>query len=164
MSKYQKGNPINGDFITGDGESVVNLPDMLSEGAHVGGAPISETNRLPVATAESNTVSCVIPSGGNVPTAGIDISNGMITHIKNSGWTTAVMTFLVADTLDGAYTTLYDDAGQEVSMPVVSGKTQAAVINAVALAGVKFIKPRSGNDGGVVAQGADRTITFSLKR
>ena len=96
--------------------------------------------------------------------AGIDISKGMIASIKNSGWTTAVMTFLVADTLDGAYTTLYDDSGQEVSMPVVPGKTQAIAINAIALASAKFIKPRSGNDAAVVAQGADRTITFSLKR
>lgn len=153
MTNIENYAPHTGRFLKED-NTAVNIAEKIESMADQGVA----------VKVDSDTVTCVIPNGGNVPTAGIDISNGMITNIKNSGWTAAVMTFLVADTLDGAYTTLYDDAGQEVSMPVVAGKTQAISINAIALASAKFIKPRSGNDAAVVAQGADRTITFSLKR
>lgn len=129
-----------------------------------GGIEVGANNPLPVSAGRMSVVPCVIPSGASVPTAGVDVSDGMIASIKNSGWTAAVMTFLVSDTLAGEYTTLYDDAGNEVTMEVVAGKTQAVTINALALASAKFIKPRSGNDAGLVVQGEARTITFSLKR
>lgn len=81
-----------------------------------------------------------------------------------TAWDAAAITFLTAPTVDGTYQPLYDDSGVEVSIVVAAAKNTAIVSAALALAGARFIKLRSGTLAAPVVQTAARTITLSLKR
>ena len=80
-----------------------------------------------------------------------------------AAWTAAAITYLASPTLDGTYLPVYE-SGIEVTDPAAASQYVAIGANAVALASIRFLKLRSGNLALPVAQGADRTITLSLKR
>ena len=80
-----------------------------------------------------------------------------------SAWTAAAITYLASPTIDGTYLPVYE-SGIEVTDPVAASQYVAIAVNALALASIRFLKLRSGNLALPVAQGADRTITLSLKR
>ena len=80
-----------------------------------------------------------------------------------AAWTAAAITYLASPTLDGTYLPVYE-SGIEVTDPAAANQYVAIAANAVALASIRFLKLRSGTLALPVAQGADRTITLSLKR
>ena len=80
-----------------------------------------------------------------------------------AAWTTANLTLQAAATSGGTYQDVYDDLGSEVVITAVAARAIAVDANALKLAGLQFIKLRSGTTGTPVAQGADRTITVVCK-
>lgn len=170
MSKYQKGNPINGDFITGDGNDTVNIADKLKiladnteAGINLDGNPVSRTNRLPVTTAE-NDIAVVTFTAGATKSNVIDKRGKLMTVMELNDWTAADVTFLGCSTADGTFRPVYDDYGNE-AVAIVSGNISVTLARLVlVLAPINFIQLRSGRVTSEIAQAAARTINLPLSR
>ncbi len=77
-----------------------------------------------------------------------------------TAWTVAVITFQVAEATGGTLRNAYDEFGNEVSVTIAASR---AVPVPLELAGVRFVKIRSGTGGSAVNQGAECIITVILK-
>lgn len=83
-----------------------------------------------------------------------------------AGWTTAALTFLASSTAAGTFLPVYDDAGTEVSIASANVVQDRVIVNKAVLeqlAGLRYIKLRSGVAATPVNQGADRAITVVMK-
>jgi hypothetical protein len=80
-----------------------------------------------------------------------------------SSWTAANLTFKESYASDKDYQDMYDDASTEVNIPVSTSRVVVADVNALKLAGAKYIKLRSGTTGTPVNQAAERKIYIVLK-
>ena len=114
------------------------------------------------------TISATIASSASLSGA-VEISTAPILALYiPSGWTTAAMTF--QGSVDGGttYASVFDDSGVEVQIASTSINTAAAqvIVNASVLeklAGLQFIKIRSGTSGSPVTQTAAITIVIGVK-
>jgi hypothetical protein len=81
-------------------------------------------------------------------------------------WTSAnAMTFQAAEKIGGTYQNVYDDAGNEVS--VSASNSRCIKIGATLskdLAGLRFLKIRSGTSASAVAAGADTTLLLLVQQ
>lgn len=77
-----------------------------------------------------------------------------------SAWTTANLTFQVAEKKGGIYQDVYDSSGNEF---VVTAAVSRAISDITELAPFRFIKIRSGTTGTPVNQAAKRTLQLILK-
>lgn len=109
-------------------------------------------------------VKVIIPAGASI-SAPVDIwGYRYITIFMPSAWTTANITFLSAPTFGGqTYASLYNDLGTEVNITAAASRTIAIDTNALTLAGLRYIKIRSGTASTPVAQASERTIYLILK-
>jgi hypothetical protein len=81
-----------------------------------------------------------------------------------SAWTTAAITFLVAQRPTDTFLPLYTEGGTEVSVTVaVSRGIGLTALPAEALAAWRYVRLRSGTAATPVNQGAARTIIVALK-
>lgn len=86
--------------------------------------------------------------------------------IMPTAWTTAALTFLTCATAGGTFLPVYDDAGTEVSIASANVVQDRAIVNKTILeqlAGLRYIKLRSGVAATPVTQGGDRAITVVMK-
>jgi hypothetical protein len=108
-----------------------------------------------------------IASGTALAAAPIDLSDYAIAGIiMPSAWDTAAITFQASATKDGTYSNLYDDGGTEVAITSANAVAGRAIVNKTILeqlAGLRWVKFRSGTAGSPVNQSATRSITVLLK-
>jgi hypothetical protein len=85
--------------------------------------------------------------------------------IMPSAWTAASLTFAGAPENGaggaGTFVPITNDAGTEYTVTVAASK--AVMIDPVKLAGVRYLKIRSGTSSAAVTQGADRTLNVILR-
>lgn len=112
---------------------------------------------MPLATA--NILQVTIANGQSLSDAA-HIGAGTLVGIQLPAFTSAKLTF--QGSFDGTtYANVYDASAAEVEYAASTG---AIYIKAPAdLAGVPYIKVRSGTSGSPVAQGAARTISLIVK-
>lgn len=87
--------------------------------------------------------------------------------IMPAAWTTAAITFLVCDTVDGTFVPLHDDVGTEVTIAAAAvAASRAIAIDELAgsLAQWEWVRLRSGTTSAAVNQAAARTLKLVLKR
>lgn len=101
-----------------------------------------------------------IPSGTALG-AGIQSNSLEIVGLSMSaGWDAASIT--LQGSLDGTtWQNLYDDSGSEVTLSVAAGRYVA--IPPALLAGVPWLRVRSGTSGTPVNQTADRSLTWLVR-
>lgn len=101
--------------------------------------------------ATSDTISAAVALGG-ARVLGIQMP---------ATWTAAALTFL--GSVDGStYQSIYDSAGSEVSITAVQAHYVALPDTSV-LAGLNYLKVRSGTVGSPVQQAADRTLVLLVR-
>lgn len=156
--------------MLGEDDSIINVADeikgintKLGAGSNLGGEPISETNPLPVTSAEQSTAVATIAANDTKSNV-IDKRGKVMTVIELDGWTTADITFLGCSTPDGTFRPVYDDYGNEATAIVSPDISVSLARLALVLAPVNYIKIRSGHAASEVAQAAERTLTLSLSR
>ena len=94
----------------------------------------------------------------------VDLRGMMLLAIfMPAAWDAAVLTFMGSPTLGGTYLPIYDDASNEVTVPVAAGKAVAIDAALLKLAPFRYIKIRSGTAATPVAQTAERKITVAGK-
>ena len=107
-----------------------------------------------------------ITSGGSQSSV-IDLRDYVISCIVlPAAWDAAALTFLASATAGGTFAPVYDDAGTEVSIAsanVVAGRVIVNKAILEQLAGLRFVKIRSGVSATPVNQTADRSFTVMLK-
>src|SRR2546423_1304416 len=77
-------------------------------------------------------------------------------------WTTANITFLAAEKLDGTYASVYGPTGTE-AMATVGTQSRMILLTPSTIAdldGLRFLKLRSGTEASPVNQAGDRTINM----
>jgi hypothetical protein len=79
-------------------------------------------------------------------------------------WTAADLTFQAADSPEGTFLNVYDDAGNEVNVDVDAGRAVVVREGAARLRGFTAIKVRSGTSGAAVNQNDDRDLKLVLRR
>lgn len=106
------------------------------------------------------SVDTLIASGTSL-SAAIDLrGTTMVGVIMPASWTTANLSFQAS--VDGQnYYDIYDMSGTEES--VAADASRFIAINPSELAGVRYIKLRSGTTGTPVNQGADRTLSLVVR-
>lgn len=104
--------------------------------------------------------SVVIKANASLSTP-IEIGRDTIISIQMpSAWTTANLTFQGATSLNGTYNDIYDSAGNEL---VATASTNRIITDLPELAGMPFLKIRSGTAAAAVVQGGDRTLNVIVK-
>ena len=97
----------------------------------------------------------------------INLSDYAIASIQMPGvWTAAAITFLACATETGTYLPVHDDAGTEVTIASTVAVVSRVIVNTPVLeqlAGLRFIKIRSGVAATPVAQVAAAAIVVMLK-
>ena len=97
----------------------------------------------------------------------LDLSDYAITSIQMpAAWTAAALTFLACATQIGTYLPVYDDAGTEVTIASAAAVVDRVIVNKAVLeqlAGLRFVKIRSGVAATPVNQGAARALVVLLK-
>ena len=99
-----------------------------------------------------------------VDTGNTNSLSSIVAIIMPSAWTAADLTFQASATVDGTYNDVYDDDDNEVT--VQAGASRHIVLDDEMrshMAGLRFIKIRSGTSGTPVNQGAGRSITLVVK-
>lgn len=114
--------------------------------------------------AESTTIQSTVAAGATGLGTVIDLGGMQVGAIQMPAtWAAAAITFQAS--ADGVtYQDLYDDGGLEVSVTAVQGHCVALNTNALNLAALRYIKPRSGTSATPVNQTAGAILTFILKR
>lgn len=110
------------------------------------------------------SVPCTIASGESVSSV-IDLTVSAyrcprLCAISVGDWTTAGITVLVSDAVDGTFRPLYDQNGNEYVVTVSADKT--FVVTPADTIGFGFMKIRSGTAASPVNQAAERTLTLFL--
>ena len=80
-----------------------------------------------------------------------------------AAWDAANITLQAAPFFGGTYQDVYDDLGSEVAITAGAGKCIAIDANALKLAGLNFVKLRSGTGATPVTQTVARSITVVCK-
>lgn len=118
------------------------------------------------ATRLGSVLAATISSGGTVSTT-IDMSRYVLAAIvMPSAWTTAAITFLAAARKGDTFVPVYDDAGTEVTIPSTVALPDRIIVNKAVLeqlAGLTYLRLRSGTNASPVSQAADRTIYLLVK-
>lgn len=115
-----------------------------------------------MATPVFNKISCTIPNGAAGLSAAVCLGSGALYAIVMPAvWVAAALTFQGSP--DGvAYTNLYDDQGNEISLTVAASR-QVSVDPAL-FGGCGYIKVRSGTAAVPVNQTADRALTLISRK
>lgn len=115
-------------------------------------------------TAASETLQSTIAAGATGLGTAVDLGGYQVAAIQMPAtWAAAAVTFQAS--ADGVtYQDLYDDSGLEVSVTAVQAHCVALNTNALNLAALRYIKPRSGTAATPVNQTAGAILTFILKR
>jgi hypothetical protein len=106
-------------------------------------------------------------ASGTSQSAAIDMREYVIAALlMPAAWDLAAITFLACDTQGGTFLPVYDDAGTEVTIASANAVAGRAIVNKTVLeqlAGIRWLKIRSGVAATPVNQTADRAIIVSLK-
>ena len=147
IGKYS---PKSGRAICED-NTIVNEADLLKE--------------ITVAVANYDKVIVAVIPAGSQATPEIDISGYRLAAIEMPGaWDSAPLAFTATSVAGGTHTPVYE-SGIEVYEPAAASRTIVIASNALALAGLKYIKICSGKiTDGRVTQTAARTFSITLKR
>lgn len=91
----------------------------------------------------------------------IEIGRDTLLSIRMpSSWTAANLSFQGSTAIDGTFNDIYDSAGNEL---VAIASTSRIIVDIPELAGIPFLKIRSGTTAAAVVQGGDRTIDVLVK-
>ncbi len=116
--------------------------------------------------ARKRFIPVTIANGESVPAAGEDIGSEVVVGIEiPTSWTTAAISFLASIAIDGTYHPVYDELGVEVTIPSFATGLRYYTLPPTLLAGVQYLKVRSGIHGAAVTQSGDitlRLITMAL--
>jgi len=119
-----------------------------------------------MANLEQGTKTATISSAGSLSgSVSCGAPRSLIGLITPSAWTAAAISFDVSMD-DSTFVALYDDTGTEVFIPsasIATGAARAFALDPADFAAWKYIKVRSGLNGSVVAQGADRAVTLVFR-
>ena len=122
---------------------------------------------MPAITGRLSTQQVATILNGASQSGTIDLRDYAIAAIvMPAGWDAAAITFLASATAGGTFAAVYDDAGTEVSITSVNAVAGRVIVNKTILeqlAGLRFVKIRSGVAATPVNQTADRSITVMLK-
>ena len=114
----------------------------------------------------SNAATATIANGASLSDA-IDLRDYAIAAIcLPAAWTAAAITFTASASQSGTYNSVYDDAGTEVAIASANVVASRVLVNKAILeqlAGLRWVKMRSGTAATPVNQGADRAVTVLLK-
>ncbi|MFQ5850898.1 MAG: hypothetical protein ACE5JU_09955 [Candidatus Binatia bacterium] len=116
-------------------------------------------------TAEGNvsqrtaTIAAAASLSGEIDLEGFKI----IGIVMPAAWTAANLTFQAADVTGGTFQDVFDDAGTEVTVTVAAARYIGLDATMPELAGIRFLKIRSGTSAVPVNQAAARTLTLILK-
>lgn len=114
----------------------------------------------------SGTAVATITSGQSLSSA-IDVSDmAILTVYMPAAWDSAAITFTASATQTGTYGSVYDDAGTEVSITSANAVAGRVIVDKTILeqlAGLRWLKVRSGTTATPVNQTADRAITVGYK-
>jgi hypothetical protein len=101
-----------------------------------------------------------VANGATGLSAAVDLTGLQILQLQMPAtWVAANLTFQTSDTETGTFQDLYDDAGTEVTVTVSAQARNIAIdVNALKLAGLTWVKFRSGTAATPVNQTADRVI------
>lgn len=117
--------------------------------------------------ARLSTAAVATIANGASQSGAIDVSDYVIAAIQMpTSWTTAAITFLASATKDGTYYPVYDDAGTEVTIASANAAASRVIVNKAVieqLAGLRWIKLRSGTEATPVNQGGSRAVFVMLK-
>jgi len=80
-----------------------------------------------------------------------------------AAWTAANLTFQASDESGGTFADVVNDAGTEIVVTATISQVIVIVTALKELAGLRFIKIRSGTSATPVAQGAERVLKVLLK-
>ena len=105
------------------------------------------------------TKTVTIASGATGLSAAVDLTGMQIMQIQMPAtWVAANLTLQTSDAQAGTYQDLYDDLGAEVVITATQGRNIAINYNMLNLAGLSWVKFRSGTAALPVDQTASRTI------
>lgn len=105
------------------------------------------------------TKSVTIANGQSL-SAAVDLEGRKIAGVfMPAAWTAANLTFQASDAAAGTYADVYDTAGTEIS---VTAAVSRALMDPSKLAGIRFLKIRSGTSAVPVNQLADRILILLL--
>jgi len=104
--------------------------------------------------------SVVIKANESLSNAIILGDSKIISIVTPSSWTSANLTFQGANDLDDTFVDIYDSAGNEIA---IVADTDRIITDLPELAGIKYLKVRSGTSSAPVVQGGDRLIKFLSK-
>lgn len=97
----------------------------------------------------------------------IDLSDyALAALIMPAAWTAASITFAACETQNGTYKPVYGDDGTEVTISSANVAADRVIVNKAVLeqlAGLRWVKVRSGTSGAPTNQGADRAIVVQIK-
>jgi hypothetical protein len=114
-----------------------------------------------------SSVAVATISSGTSQSAALDLSDYAIAAIITpAAIDTAALTFLASDNQSGTYVPVYDDAGTEVSIASSNNIASRAIVDKAILeqlAGLRWLKIRSGTSGTPVNTTADRVYKVLLK-
>lgn len=163
--------PANG-RMRGEDDSVINVADemkgineKLGAGANLGGAPISETNPVPVTSTDAKTkiLTVTIAAGANASEViNVDDYNFYAFRVVGT-WTPADLYYNSSAAANGVMSPVIE-SGVEVHDPVAAGSWVSIAANALALAPLSFLQICSGPSTLRVAQINTITIEVQLKR
>jgi hypothetical protein len=114
----------------------------------------------------AGTLTATISSGSAVSGA-VNLSKYRVAAIvMPSGWDTAAITFLASSSPGGPFAPVYDDAGNEVSIPSAAAVAGRVIVDAGVLRkleALSYVQLRSGTAGTPVNQTASRVIQLLVK-
>lgn len=114
---------------------------------------------------EALTKAVVIPNGATGLSAEVDLEDYVLLKIHMpAAWQAAVLTMMAAPVSGGTFYSLYDDQGNEVTIQAAASRCIGVDVAAGAIAGLRYVKFRSGTAALAVDQTADRTLTLILAR
>lgn len=154
-------NPLPAALVAGDIE--IGAVEIKNGGSDQRATVDTGGNLRVSATAQYTTKTATIANGESL-SGEVDLEGYTLCALSMpAAWTAADITFAAATATGGTFNPLLDDAGNEVTSKAAASNVYAQDINMGKLAGVRFIKLRSGTSASAVAQGAERIITLILK-
>ncbi len=102
-------------------------------------------------------------ANGTALSAEVDLGGAVLVGIQMpAAWTAANLTFQAAEKAGGTFNNVYNDAGTELTVTAAAAR-HILLASPYALAGMRYLKVRSGTSGVPVNQAADRAMFLLVK-